>query len=52
MTAGDIYTIAGPATPANLNDPGDVVVGGTGNILIADTGNDRIREVQELPAGP
>jgi sugar lactone lactonase YvrE len=37
---------------ATLNDPNDVAVDGTGNILIADTGNDRIREVQELPAGP
>jgi hypothetical protein len=62
MTTGDIYTITGggtsglgdggPATAASLSDPGDVAVGGTGNILIADTGNDRIREVQEPTTGP
>jgi hypothetical protein len=56
MTAGDIYTVAGdgdrgfsgdagPATHAELNLPGGVAVDGAGNLLIADTGNDRIREV-------
>ena len=56
MTAGDIYTVAGdggagfsgdgvPATRAALNYPGGVAVDAAGNLLIADLGNDRIREV-------
>jgi hypothetical protein len=61
MTAGDIYTVAGtgvrgftgdggPATTAELNlaqefSPGGVAVDGAGNLFIADTLNDRIREV-------
>src|SRR5579871_2091285 len=35
----------GPATAAQLNDPADVVVDKEGNILVADTFNDRIRKV-------
>jgi hypothetical protein len=56
MTAGDIYTVAGngtagfsgdggPATSAELNSPGGVAVDGTGNLLIADTFNERVRVV-------
>jgi secreted PhoX family phosphatase len=56
MTAGDIYTIAGngthgfsgdggTATSAELNSPDSVAVGTAGNVLIADTGNDRVRVV-------
>jgi hypothetical protein len=54
MTAGDIYTVAGngtagfsgdggPATSAELSEPGGVGVDGSGNVLIADTQNQRIR---------
>jgi trimeric autotransporter adhesin len=56
MTAGDIYTIAGngtqgysgdggPATAAELNFPDGVTVDAHGNVLIADTGNYRVRVV-------
>jgi hypothetical protein len=56
MTAGHIYTVAGtghrgfsgdgrPATHAELNLPSAVAVDSAGNVFIADTGNDRIREV-------
>jgi sugar lactone lactonase YvrE len=56
MTAGDIYTIAGngthgfsgdghPALSAEMYFPGQVTVDGTGNLVIADTGNNRIRVV-------
>jgi hypothetical protein len=56
MTAGDIYTVAGdgtdafsgdggPATSAELSEPEGVVVDGAGNLLIAATGNSRVREV-------
>jgi hypothetical protein len=55
MTAGDIYTIAGggtggmgdggPATSAVLLSPGGVAVDAAGNVLIADTGNKRVRMV-------
>jgi trimeric autotransporter adhesin len=56
MTAGDIYTVAGdgtqgysgdggPATSAELNNPGGVAVDGAGNLVIADGGNDRVRVV-------
>ena len=56
MAAGYIYTIAGtgtagfsgdggPATQAKLHDPQDVAVDSAGNLLIADTGNQRIRVV-------
>jgi hypothetical protein len=56
MTAGNIYTVAGSgqagfggdggqAAQAKLNGPQDVAVDGAGNLVIADTGNDRIRVV-------
>jgi uncharacterized protein (TIGR03437 family) len=35
----------GPAASASLNLPSDVAVDGTGNLYIADAGNNRIREV-------
>ena len=35
----------GPATSAQLFDPGDVFVDSTGNVFIADSSNGRIREV-------
>jgi hypothetical protein len=54
MTAGDIYTVAGNgaqgfsgdggvATQAELNEPSDAAVGAAGNVLIADSGNNRVR---------
>ena len=56
MTAGDIYTVAGtgtygfsgdggPATAAELASPGQTAVDGAGNLVIADSGNDRVRVV-------
>jgi secreted PhoX family phosphatase len=56
MTAGDIYTVAGdggggfsgdggPATSAEISGPESVAVDSVGDLLIADTGNYRIREV-------
>jgi secreted PhoX family phosphatase len=58
MTAGDIYTVAGdgsnefsgdggPATSAGLNAPGGVAVDGAGNLVIADTSDQRIRVVAD-----
>jgi sugar lactone lactonase YvrE len=55
-TQGDIYTLAGkgtagyggdvgPATSATLNAPRGVAVDSTGNIYIADSGNNRVRMV-------
>ena len=56
MTTGDIYTVAGngtqgfsgdrgPATSAKLTNPSGAAVDAAGNLLIADTGNNRIRAV-------
>jgi hypothetical protein len=56
MTAGDIYTVAGngqfafsgdggPATSAALASPRGVAVDAAGNLVIADTGNSRVRVV-------
>ena len=56
MTAGDIYAVAGngtagfsgdggPATSAGLNNPSAVTVDAAGNLLIADSGDQRIRMV-------
>jgi sugar lactone lactonase YvrE len=36
----------GPATNASLNNPSGVALDGSGNLFIADTDNNRIREVQ------
>jgi hypothetical protein len=58
VTAGDIYTVAGgttagfagdggPATSAELNGPRAVAVNAAGDLMIADTGNSRIREVAD-----
>jgi hypothetical protein len=35
----------GPATAANLNDPTGLFVDGSGNVFVADSDNDRVREV-------
>lgn len=43
--AGRFAGDAGPATGASLNIPEDVAVNGVGNLLIADTGNNRVRKV-------
>jgi NHL repeat len=56
MAAGHLYTVAGngtagfagdggPATAAELNGPATVAADAAGNLLIADTGNNRIRVV-------
>ena len=55
MTAGDIYTIAGdgggfagdggPATSAKFNGPVDLAIDASGNVAIADYGNQRVRVV-------
>jgi hypothetical protein len=56
MTAGDIYAVAGngiggysgdggPATSAELNLPDGVAVDAGGNLLLSDTGNNRVRVV-------
>jgi hypothetical protein len=56
MTAGDIYTVAGtgtagfagdggPATSAEMQDPLGISVDSSGNLLISDTGNQRVRLV-------
>ena len=38
----------GPATSAKLNAPGGIVVDNSGNLFIADTGNNRIRKATSL----
>ena len=56
MTAGHIYTVAGnglvaysgdggPGIKAELNNPYSVAVNGAGTLIIADTANQRIREL-------
>jgi hypothetical protein len=56
MIAGDIYTVAGdgtagfsgdggPAGQAELNDLAAVAVDGSGNLVVADRGNNRVRVV-------
>jgi hypothetical protein len=58
MTAGHIYTIAGtgfggwggdggPAIQGLLDDPNSVAVDSAGNVIVADTGNGRIRVIAE-----
>ena len=39
---------SGPATAAELNDPDGVAVDSAGDLFIADTGNNRVREVNRL----
>ena len=63
MTANDIYTIAGsasgsggfsgdggPAASALLNTPGQVAYDTSGNLYVADSTNDRIRQVSTSTA--
>src|SRR5205823_8124202 len=61
MTAGDIYTVAGngrfsyagdggPASAAALNEPTAVAIDAAGNLVIADSENNRIRVVAAPPA--
>jgi hypothetical protein len=56
MTARDVYTVAGdgtagfsgdsgPATSAEIHGPPGIAVDGSGNVLITDTGADRVRVV-------
>src|ERR1700723_3259050 len=55
MTAGDLYTVAGdgthypgdggPATMAELSIPEGVAVDAAGNLVVADTGHNRVRVV-------
>jgi hypothetical protein len=45
MTAGDIYTVAGPATSARLSAPASVTTDASGNLIIADYGDNRVRVV-------
>jgi hypothetical protein len=58
MTAGDIYTVAGDgtggysgdggaATSAELSRPAAVTLDSAGNLVIADTDNNRVRVVAE-----
>jgi hypothetical protein len=60
VTAGDVYTVAGngntgdsgdggPATSATLNSPAGVATGAAGRLLIADYGNNSIRQVAFPP---
>ena len=62
MTAGDIYTIAGtgtpgfsgdgnPATSAQLSLPQALTVDGAGNVVVADTGNYRVRVIAAATGG-
>ena len=64
MTVGDIYTVVGsgstwaqgfsgdgaPAASALLNNPAGVATDPSGNLYIADTGNNQIREVNATSA--
>ena len=64
MTAGDVYTIAGtgqsgfsgdggPATSATLSDPAGVAIDATGDVLIADVEDHRVRMVTgQIPPPP
>jgi DNA-binding beta-propeller fold protein YncE len=59
MTASDIYTVAGngtrgfsgdggPAVSAETFNPRGVIVDAAGNLVFADTGNDRVRVVAAM----
>ena len=63
MTAGDIYTVTGPAawnegsagdggpaTAALLNNPDGLAADPSGNLYISDTGNNQVREVNATAA--
>jgi len=59
MTSGDIYELAGggaslgdggAATSAELNDPIGLSIDSSGNILIGDTGDNRVRVIAEATA--
>ena len=56
FTAGDIYTVAGtgtadfggdggPATAADLNNPEGLALDGAGDLLLADSANNRVRSI-------
>ena len=56
MTAGNVYTVAGdgtagfsgdsgPAVSAEIHGPPGIAVDGSGNLLITDTGSNRVRVV-------
>ena len=56
MTAGNIYTVAGdgiwsfsgdggPGTGAQISQPWGVAVNGSGDLMITDSGNNRVRMV-------
>jgi hypothetical protein len=58
MTAGDIYTVAGngtygyagdggPATSAEFRNPDSVAVDASGNVIVSDQDNDRVRVVAD-----
>jgi DNA-binding beta-propeller fold protein YncE len=60
MSAGHIYALAGdgtagssgdggPATSAELREPESVAVDGSGNLVIADSDNERVRVVAGSP---
>jgi hypothetical protein len=62
MAAGDIYTIAGtgaqgfsgdggPAASATLHYPQGVAVDGSGNVLVTDSGNNRLRMITGSGSG-
>ena len=62
-TVGDVYTVAGtntaaysgdgtPAASAELNGLQDVTVDAHGNVLVSDTGNERIRVVATAASNP
>jgi hypothetical protein len=62
MTKGDVYTVAGdggygysgdggPATRAQIDEPSGLAVDGDGDLLIADSENNRVREVTAQTAG-
>ncbi len=52
VKAGDIYTIAGSATAGPFNDPAGLSVAPNGDLLVADNGDNVIREIAGTPQGP
>ena len=51
VKAGDIYTIAGSRTAGPFNGPAGLSVGSNGDLLVADNGNNVIREIAGTPPG-